>query len=227
MGNSFKLKKLLIAGALVALPLFVVAEDAAMPNARKALNQDIRQKQEVLRLEAKQKRDALLQEAKQKREILKEEAKTKREAFKEEAKQRVEAMRKKLGDGRAKRVEQFFNNMVRKFENAIDRLNNLADRIDSRLKKTEDAGNDVAKQRDLLKVARDKITAVETALSDAKAKFAEMAKSENPKEAFKKVKELARGVAEKVKEAHRALVEVVTSLKGLRVGDKATSTESR
>lgn len=210
--NKSGIKKLLIAVVLAALPLFVVAQTDTP---------------RLLRQEVKQKRDVLMQEAKQKRESLMQEAKTKREAFKEEAKQRVEAMKKKLGEERAKRIEQFFNNMVRKFENAIDRLNNLAERIESRLTKTEDAGNDVAKQRDLLKVARDKITAVETALSDAKAKFAEMAKSENPKEAFKKVKELAHSVAEKVKEAHKALVDVVTSLKGLRLGDKATSTESR
>lgn len=225
--NKSGIKKLLVAGALVALPLFVVAQTDTARDAKKALNEDLRQKQEALRQETKAKREALMQEAKTKREALMQEAKTKREAFKDEAKQRVEAMKKKLGEERAKRIEQFFNNMARKFENAIDRLNNLADRIDSRLKKTEDAGNDVAKQRDLLKVARDKITAVETALSDAKAKFAEMAKSENPKEAFKKVKELIKGVAQKVKEAHRALVDVVISLKGLRLGDKATSTESR
>lgn len=225
--NNGSIKRFLVVGALIVLPLFVIAKTPAPTNAKKVLNQDIRQKQEALRQEAKEKRDALMQEAKQKRDAVMKAAKTKREAFKDEAKQRVETMKKKLGEERAKRIEQFFNQMVKKFENAIDRLNNLADRIESRLKKTEDAGNDVSKPRDLLKVARDKITAVETALSDAKAKFADMAKSENPKAAFEKVKELVKGVAQKVKEAHKALVDVITSIKGLRLGDKATSTESR
>lgn len=203
--NNGSIKRLLVAGALVALPLFAIAETAAPTNARKAPNQELRQKQQALQQEAKQKR----------------------EAFKNEARERVEAMKKKLGEERAKRIDQFFNQMVRKFENAIDRLNNLADRIESRLNKTEAAGNDISKQRDMLKSARDKIAAVESALSDAKAQFGAMAKSENPKEAFRKVKELVRGVAQKVKDAHRALVDVVNSIKGLRLGDKATSTESR
>ncbi|OGF62525.1 hypothetical protein A2926_02190 [Candidatus Giovannonibacteria bacterium RIFCSPLOWO2_01_FULL_44_40] len=217
MSFATKIKAVLITGALVgAVPLLVFAENPAPTNARKALNQDLRQKQEALRQEAKTKRDALMQEAK-----------TKREAFKAEAQKRVDALQKKVGEERAKRIDQFFNQMVRKFENAIDRLNNLADRIESRLTKTEAAGNDVSKQRDLLKAARDKISAVETALSDAKAQFAAMAKSENPKVAFEKVKELVRGVAQKVKDAHKALVDVVTAIKGLRLGSEATSTISR
>ena len=218
MNILFKVKIALITGALAVavFPLLALGETITPTNARKALTQELRQKQQALQQEAKQKRNALAQEAK-----------TKREAFKDEAKQRIEAMKKKVGEERAKRIDQFFNQMVKKFENAIDRLNSLADRIESRLNKSEDAGNDVSKIRDQLKSARDKISAAETALSDAKAKFKEMANSQNPKEAFKQVKILVQGVAQKMKDAHRALVDVVNSIKGLRLGDKATSTSSR
>lgn len=212
---NIDVKKLFVAGALIALPFFALGETSATPNARKALNQELQQKQQVLQ-----------QEAKQKREVLMRETKAKRETFKDEALKRVEALKKKVGEERAKRIDQFFNQMVKKFENAIDRLNGLADRIESRLNKSETAGNDVSKIREQLKSARDKISAAQTALNDAKTKFKEMANSQNPKEAFKQVKVLVQGVAQKVKDAHRALVDVVNSIKGLRLGDKATSTSS-
>src|SRR3989344_6817228 len=209
---KLRLTHVLVIGAMLVAPVFVLADEVIDGRALQ------------LRQEFKLKQQAIQQEAKQNREVLMQEFKAKRETFKTDAQKRVDALKKKEGEERAKRIEQFFNQMVRKFENAIDRLNNLADRIESRLTKTEAAGNDVSKQRDLLKAARDKISAVETALSDAKAQFAAMAKSENPKVAFEKVKELVRGVAQKVKDADKALVDVVTAVKGLRLGRGATST---
>ena len=200
-----RLKHVLITGAMLIAPILVFAQDSANTRAE---------------------RQNIKQEAQQKRQAAMLEAKNKRETFKAEAQKRIDALKKRVGEERAKRIEQFFNQMARKFENAIDRLNGLADRIESRLQKSEEAGNDVSKIKDQLKSARDKISAAETALNDAKAKFKEMANSQNPKEAFKQVKILVQGVAQKIKDAHRALVSVVNSIKGLRLGDKATSTSS-
>ncbi len=238
--NKNNLKRLLVAGALVALPLFALAEDATAPNAKKALNQELRQKQQVLQQEAKTKKEALQAEAKAKREALQAELKAKRDAaatamklkrqeFEQKAKERVENLKKKLGEERAKRVEQLFNNMARKFESAIDRLNKTADRIDALLKKASDSGKDVFQQTNMLKTARDKIAAVETALNDAKAQFGAMSQSTDTKTAFNKVKELVRGVEQKVKEAHAALTDVIKSIKGLRLGaeEKATTTPAQ
>lgn len=200
------LKRVLITGAMLVAPILVLAQEGTNSRVER---QNVKQ-------EAQQKRQAVMLEAKNKREI-----------FKKEAEQRINALKKRVGEERAKRIEQFFNQMVRKFENAIDRLNNLADRIESRLNKSEEAGNDVSKIKDQLKSARDKISAAETALNEAKAKFKEMANSQNPKEAFRQVKALVQGVAQKIKDAHRALVDVVKSIKGLRLGSEATSTSSR
>lgn len=237
--NNDSIKRLLIAGALVALPFFAMAEDIAAPSAKKAINQVLRQQQQTLQQEAKAKKEALQAEVKAKREALQVELKTKRDAvitemktkrqeFEQKAKERVENLKKKLGEERAKRVEQLFNNMARKFEAAIDRLNKTADRIDALLKKASASGKDVSKQMDILTAARGKISAVETALQGAKAQFAAMAQSADTKTAFNKVKELIRGVEQKVKEAHAALVDVVKSIKGLKLGeDRATTTPSQ
>lgn len=193
------LKHIFITGAMLVAPILVfAAKHAVSPR-------DARTERQAVMLEAK----------------------NKREDFKKEAQQRIGALKKRVGEERAKRIEQFFAQMARKFENAIDRLEGLADRVESRLTKAEEAGNDVSKIKDRLKSARDKIASAETALNDAKAKFKEMANSQNPKEAFRQVKVLVQGVAQKIKEAHRALVDVVKSVKGLRLGNEATSTSTR
>src|SRR3989344_6961495 len=99
---NIDIKKLLVAGALVVLPLFAVAATSTPTNARKALNQELQQK-----------RQAIQQETKQKREVLMLGAKTKRETFKAESQKRIDALKKRVGEERAKRIEQFFNQMAR------------------------------------------------------------------------------------------------------------------
>ena len=215
---KLSIKHVLVAGALIIAPIFVLADNASSTsasNARKMLNQELRQKQAALKQEAQKKRQALEAEMKTKRDALMQEMKMKRQTFEQEKQQRIDALKKKLGDERAKKIEQFFNNMVKKFEAAIDRLNKLADRIDALLNKAAAAGKDVSAQKTALQAARVKITAVETALGDAKTQFGAMAKSADPKTAFQKVKELVRGVEQKIKDAHSALVNVVSSTKGL------------
>mgnify|MGYP001581897653 CR=1 FL=1 len=108
--------------------------------------------------------------------------------------------------------------MSEKFHAAIERLKNFADKIEDRLDKAEDNGKDVNESRAKLVEARTKIIATETALADAKAKYAEAVKNPDFKASFAKVKEVVSGVVEKVREAHKALVDVVTSMKGLGGG---------
>jgi len=239
-----KFAKSALVGGAILVPVLVFGQDS-LRDRRMELQQDIQQQRDDLRGEIqekregmrqemqdkrgamtdelKAKREAMMQEMKAKREALRDEIIKKREAFREEAQKRREELRKKLGEKRAENIERFFNNMVRKFENAIERLEKLADRIDARLKKAKERGKDVASLEDLLQAARGKIDAVKTALEDAKAKYTAATGDPDFGRSFKKVKELVRGVAQKAKDAHKALVEVIRSTKGLGV-DAATST---
>ncbi len=192
---------------------------------RGALSQELKEKSEALRGELKKKQEVFKTELKEKREAVKQELKDKREKFREEEKARKEELKKKLGEKRGENIERFFNQMVGKFEAAIKRLKDLSDRIVSRLSKAEENGRNVAELRIKLSAANDKIAAAERALEDAKVKYAEAVKDPDFKVAFKKVREVVNGVKEAIKEAHRALVDVVNSIKGL--GDeepKATTT---
>lgn len=177
--------------------------------------QEVKQDIETRRQEIKEKREAFHQEVKEKREALHTELKDKRSKFREEVKARKDELKKKLGEKRAERIEAFFQKMADKFEAAIERLKKHADRIAERLDKAEANGKNVAELRTKLAEANNKILEAEKALEDAKAKYTEAAKDPDFKVAFAKVREIVNAVKAKVKEAHRALVDVINSIKGL------------
>lgn len=181
----------------------------------KAENKNIRvETRNLPKEEVKEKREAVRTEIKDKREEIRDTIKEKREAFKDEAKERINVLKEKVSEERAKKIEAFFGGMVRKFEAAISRLRTLADRIDSRLDKFEDEGKDVSALRTALDNARNSIESAEDALDKAKEEFTTFASTENPKEYFEKVKTVVHNVSQKVREAHKALVDVINSVKG-------------
>lgn len=173
-----------------------------------------------------QKKDEVKGRVKEAREKFGETVEKKRAQFEKLAPERQEQLKKKLGEKRAAAIERFFQNTVRKFVNAITRLETLADRIGTRLDQAEANGKDVSALRDSLAKARMKIDEAERALEDAKAKYAEAVKNPDFKASFQKVKEVVGGVAQRVKDAHRALVEVVRSSKGLGGGNAGVSPAS-
>lgn len=183
-----------------------------------AVREEIKTRVEGVKQEVKERRKVFQDEVKEKRAVLREELKTKREAFHEEAKSRREELKKKLGEKRAERIEVFFQKMVEKFEKAFARLHEFAGRIASRLDKAAENGRDVSMPREKLKIAEERIVEAERALEDAKVRYTEAAKDPDLRVAFGKVRELVQGVAAKVRAAHRALVDVITSLKGVRAG---------
>lgn len=115
-------------------------------------------------------------------------------------------------------IRKFFANMARRLENMISRLEQLAGRIESRLKKFEERGADVTGAKEKLAAARTKIVEAKEALTEAKGKLEGVLSSQNSKEAFKEVREgLVKGVVNKIKEAHEALVGATRALKGVKI----------
>lgn len=157
----------------------------------------------------------LQQEAKKKREELKQELQKKQEEFRAKVEERKTELKKKLGVERAKNIDAFFSRMAEKFEDAIKRLNDLSDRIESRLNDSEASGKDVSAARAKLAGAREKITVAQTSLDGARASYTSAVQSDDFKGAFARVRTVVSGVKEKVKDAHAALVDVVTSLKSI------------
>src|SRR3989344_5423080 len=186
----------------------VMEKRDAIKNTANEVRANIAEKRDMLKTEVVEKRDALKTEVMQKREVLKLE-------IKNLPKERVKVLKEKVSEERAQKIEAFFGSMVRKFEAAISRLRILADRIDSRLDKLEDKGRDITTLRAALDDARNTIETAEDALDKAKEEFTTFASAENPKEYFEKVKLVVQDVASKVKISHKALVDVINSVKGI------------
>jgi len=209
-----------IASSLLAAqlsPLAALAQEAT-PTAAPAAETTPAPQRKGLKERLYQKKEEVKGRIQGGRERLKESVEKKRAQFEQLSPERQEALKKKLGEKKAIAIDRFFQNMVKKFTNAIGRFDEFADRIEKRLDEAQGRGKDVATVREQLVRARAKIAEAERALEDAKMKYAEAVKNPDFKAAFGKVREVIKGVAEKVKEAHRALADVVKSTKGLGGG---------
>lgn len=217
---------------MVLLPVSVFAATAGQSQAiaqRQGVTQEMKDERTAMQEKAAQMRSEMqanvqdlrrkmqqqMEDLKAKRQAMGAEIRKQREDFMAAAKARRDALKKQLGIERAQRIESFFNQMVGKFEDAIDRLNGVADKIDTRLASSTANASDIAPLRDKLAAARVKITDAQSALTDAKGKYAEAVKNPDFKIAFQQVRTLIAGVAQKVKDAHRALVEVIAAIKAV------------
>lgn len=124
----------------------------------------------------------------------------------------------RLTEKRQQLIRQFFQRMVKRLEAAINRLEKLILRIESRLAKLESQGEDVSKIKTEIADAKTKLDETKTDLGLAKSKLETVLESDSPKEAFKEVKNLIKGVKTQLIEVHRILVHVIGDIKGLHVG---------
>ncbi len=125
----------------------------------------------------------------------------------EEAKSRIEEFKKR-------NIRNYFSSMGKRIGAALIRLDKLAGRIESRITKLKERGQDTSGAQAALEEARGAIEAAKTAFNEAKAKLDTALSSDNPKVAFRAVREgLVKGVIDKIKEAHKALVEAMKALK--------------
>ena len=215
-----KLSLIVSVSAAVLMPFAALAHEAVAAETSTEQRQQMQVDRQKGLDAAKTERAALEEKARQMRD----EVKSKQEELRREMQTRMEELKKKLGEQKAVRIEQYFSQMMEKFQTAIDRLKGVADKIESRLtSSTADPAN-LAVLQTKLTAARAKIGEAEAALADAKVKYTDAVNSTDFKESFKKVRALVEGVAVKVKEAHRALVDVTSSIKELGARGRSSST---
>ena len=184
---------------------------------------EVQKKIEGKKLEIQNGRKDMMDDMAQKRAEMRRETEKKREEFRAAFDARTQALKKKFGEVRALRIEQFFTGMTEKIENALDRMSGFADRIERAINVPSQAGKDVTKLKTDLAAARAKIHDATTALESAKIKYAELAKNPDPQKAFADVRALIQTTAQAAKDAHASLMDVVTELKGMRSGASAAS----
>lgn len=121
--------------------------------------------------------------------------------------------RVRMEERREKLIKEHADRVVRRLTQALERFDNIADRIGSRLDKLATEGASVTDLRTKLAAARAKIADAKTSVSGIQAAVEAVLISSDPKASFEAAREVINGAHEKVKAAHAALVDVVNALK--------------
>jgi len=111
-------------------------------------------------------------------------------------------VREKLQERRQHRIREFFNRMVNRLKAAAERLKKLIARIESRLAKLENEGKDVTKIKSEVNEAKTKLAKAEGDMELAQNTLETFLASDNPKETFKEVRNLIKGIKTQLVEVH-------------------------
>ncbi len=225
-----------------------VGTDSSIKVQAAGVNAEIRAKAqadfEARKMELEQKREDLKMEMEKRREELKtqmEERKDEMEQKRETVKDQVEAQREEIRNQMEERREgaigvikerlsKFTENLVKRFDAAIERLEVLADRIDSRISKMEAENLDVTDAKELMVVARIKLETAKTSAAGIDLESVLVASSTATTTAtikadFDSLRTQIEKAKSDIKAAHAALVDVIKNLKpGQRKQPTATST---
>ena len=149
----------------------------------------------------------------------------KQNLIKNQIKQKVQEKRAsveaKLDDTRKQHIRNLFAVMQNRFTAAIERLNKLIERIESRLAqiKSDNPNVNTTSIEAELQSAKDKTTDVEAQLAAISASLDDTLNSNQPKDAFSVIANDLKTVKNTLIEVHRLLVKVIGDVKGLRVGN--------
>lgn len=180
----------------------------------KTLRQDFRADRATLKNSTSTKRETA-EQVRDLRQDLQEDVKARNEEAREKIKDERAHIRDLKEERRREQAKKHFDHMVARMVAHIERLEKLADRIDSRIKKFEATGRDMTKAKQLLVTAEAKISAAKSALETFKTEGSAIVAtiaSTTPKDTLKNLKSLADVVEKAIKEAHRALVDAVNSM---------------
>ena len=151
-----------------------------------------------------------------------------------DVKQKIEQKRDELVSNRAtisakfteeKRgiIKAYFDQMDRRMREAIDQLDKIAARIESRMTKIEaadiDKKIDLTNSRNELAEARTGLASASATLVLAETSFESTLASEKPKESFIAVKESIRNVKTQLIETRGLLIKIIGEIKGLHLGE--------
>ncbi|MEK7579388.1 MAG: hypothetical protein AAB460_02560 [Patescibacteria group bacterium] len=171
--------------------------------------------------------DANTDTEKTRREMMREGVTERREMWKENQEERKafwtekrEEFRGKLEKIRAERIDGWVRTMGARFDNAIEFLNNIADRIEARIETIEDeTGETLTDAWTHLDAAREHIAEASEAVEKIPAAVEAALDSETPKEAFAPVRTLFGEAKTHIQEAHAELRAAVASIKEIRKND--------
>lgn len=104
---------------------------------------------------------------------------------------------------------------INRMQAAINRLQNIIDRLTGALRRINERGIETSAVAALIEEAQAQKAEAVSLLEDAKAKYAAIETSEDPKAAMAEFTASLRGVKEQLKDLHQTLIEAMRTLKGL------------
>mgnify|MGYP001559018508 CR=1 FL=1 len=216
--------------ALSFFPLLALAQRGVTPAERlDAARERMEEKRDAARERVDERRDVIADKTANRATTTRMGTTTMRdkaEEFRARAEERRTALQLRLNAEKARRIEQFFQNMFARYDRTIGNLKDMADRVEKHIGRFEERGADVVAARERLAIARTRISEAMTALDAARSTYATSTTDADFQKSFgQKVKTVVHSLNEKVRAAHKALVEVITALKQ-RGGRKATTTEA-
>lgn len=137
-----------------------------------------------------------------------------------------EAQEQKVQVKRSANIRKYFDNMMEKIDNNLERLTKIAARIESRLGKMKTAGKDVSVLETKLNQARLKITALTVLEVQVKSQFETLLTANDPKASFTTVKKTVKDITTGLKEVHTSLIAIITQMKGMSPEIKPTGNET-
>ena len=170
-------------------------------------------------------RESQQQRLEQEREAQKQRLEQEREAQKQRLEQQREAQKQRLEQEREGRITKFWKKTGERLQKLINRERSVYKKIDERLKKLEEAGKNTTAQRALLVIADAKIKAAQTALTTALDDpiLKGLIDGDKPmSEITARIRVLHKGVLTAIRDAHKALVDVIVSIRGLSVTPSST-----
>jgi chromosome segregation ATPase len=111
------------------------------------------------------------------------------------------------------RIRAHIGAMLRRFNAAIDWLEKISERIESRIAKLKEDGVNTSEAEGYLNEAKTEIAEAKSAVSSLSEAAEEALSAESLREAFQRVRELVQTARESIKDAHAALIKAVRSLK--------------
>lgn len=112
-------------------------------------------------------------------------------------------------------VKGWWTKAAKRLTAITTRMNKIADKITTRLDALAESGKDVSAQRTQLAAARVKINVAIQSVAAGSTQIESILQTSSSSMAFKQVHEMQSGVIVKIREAHRALVELLASLRNV------------
>ncbi len=151
----------------------------------------------------------------------------KREEMRKRVEERKATKEAEIKEKRGERIKHYWELLGKRIQATIERLEKLIGRIESRLAKIKEANpeKDFSSVEANIKEAKELLADAEAKYDEAGDALEDLLESEDPKNAFKKLREDIKDIKDILSKVHRILVHVIGDIKGLRVGQTGNQPE--